>query len=142
MQSSDARILRGAAIPSGLAGLAAIAVAVPFAGTKGALGAALGTVVVLAFFTVSVVAVSYASRISPQMMFAAAIFSYLGKVVAMLALVAALEGVTAWNATAFAWSVIALTLVWIAAEVRATMKVKTLSLDPVEAPGVARDRSP
>ncbi|MBX6768518.1 MAG: hypothetical protein IRY90_15425, partial [Actinomadura rubrobrunea] len=53
MHSTDARILRGAAIPSGLAGLAAIAAAVPLAGTKGALGAALGTVVVLAFFSIS-----------------------------------------------------------------------------------------
>ncbi|GLZ13175.1 hypothetical protein Acsp04_34100 [Actinomadura sp. NBRC 104425] len=142
MQSSDARILRGAAIPSGLAGLAVIAAAVPLAGAKGALGAALGTVVVLAFFTISVVAVGYAARISPQMMFAAAVFSYLGKVLAMLVLVAALDGVTLWNTKAFAWSVIVLTLVWVVAEARAAMKNKTLSLDPAGAAGVARDRSP
>ncbi|MBX6766193.1 MAG: hypothetical protein IRY90_03390, partial [Actinomadura rubrobrunea] len=87
-------------------------------------------------------AVGYAARISPQMMFAAAVFSYLGKIVAMLALVAVLDGVTLWNTAAFAWSVIALTLVWVVAEARAAMKIKTLSLDPAGAPGVTRDRSP
>ncbi|WP_258572508.1 hypothetical protein [Actinomadura parmotrematis] len=134
MHSSDARILRGAAIPSGLAGIAAIAVALLLGGAKGALGAAIGTVVVLVFFSISVVAVSYASRISPQMMFAAAAFSYIAKVLVMLVLVAAFQDVTAWNPAAFAYTVIALTLVWIGAEIRHTVKTKQLYIDEPQRP--------
>ncbi|MEW2355839.1 hypothetical protein [Spirillospora sp. NPDC029432] len=130
MHSSDARILRGAAIPSGLAGIAAVAASLALAGTKGALGAAIGAVVVIVFFSISVIAVSYASKISDQLMFAAAVFSYITKIFAMFALIIALDGVTLWNTKAFGWSIIALTLVWIGAEIMATTRAKTLYVDP------------
>jgi ATP synthase protein I len=142
MQPSDARTLRGAAIPSALAGVAAVLAGLLLAGVKGALGAAIATVVVIAFFSISVVAVSYASKISAQMMFAAAVFSYITKIFVMFALVAAFQNVTLWNSEAFGWSVIALTLVWIAAEIRVTLKTKTLYVEPVEAPEPTADRSP
>ena len=140
MQPSDARILRGAAIPSALAGAVAIVAGLLLGGSKGALGAAIATVVVIAFFSISVVAVSYASKISPQMMFAAAVFSYITKIFVMFALVALLKDATVWNPQAFAWSVIALTLVWIGAEMRASMKIKAIDLD-TPAPGTVADRS-
>ncbi|WP_019629360.1 hypothetical protein [Actinomadura atramentaria] len=130
MQSSDARILRGAAIPSGLAGIAALLVGLLLGGTKGALGAGVAAITVIVFFSISVVAVSYASKISPQMMFAAAVFSYLAKVLVMFAVVAAFQDVTVWDTEAFGWSVIGLTLVWIAAEIRVTLRTKTLYVEP------------
>ncbi|GAA1531657.1 hypothetical protein GCM10009678_12310 [Actinomadura kijaniata] len=142
MHSTDARILRGAALPSGLAGIVALVVGLVLAGSKGMLGAALGTITVLAFFTISVVAVSYASKISPQMMFAAAVFSYLTKLLVMFALIAAFKDATAWNPKVFAYTVIALTLVWIGAEIRASLKVKTLYVDPAEDVKTTADRSP
>ncbi|MGK5550999.1 hypothetical protein ACSNOI_05235 [Actinomadura kijaniata] len=142
MHSTDARILRGAALPSGLAGIVALVVGLVLAGSKGMLGAALGTITVLAFFTISVVAVSYASKISPQMMFAAAVFSYLAKLLVMFALIAAFKDATAWNPRVFAYTVIALTLVWIGAEIRASLKVKTLYVDPAEDVKTPADRSP
>jgi ATP synthase protein I len=135
MHSSDARILRGAAIPTGLAGIAAIAASLALAGTKGALGAAIGAFVVIAFFSISVIAVSYAAKISPQMMFAAAVFSYIAKIFVMFALVAGLDGVTVWDSKAFGWSVIALTLVWIGAEILTSTRAKTLYVDPEPAAG-------
>ncbi|WP_395109015.1 hypothetical protein [Actinomadura sp. SCN-SB] len=135
MHSSDARILRGAAIPSGVAGLAAVAAGLALAGSEGALGAAIGAVIVMAFFSISVLAVSYASKISAQLMFVAAVVSYITKIFGMFALVIAFEGVTAWDPKAFAWSVIALTLVWIGAEIRATAKAKTLYVDPEPSAG-------
>lgn len=130
MHTSDARMLRGAAIPSAAAGAVAIVLGALFAGTKGAIGAGLGTVTVLVFFSISVVAVSYASRISPQMMFAAAVFSYIGKLLVMLALIAAFSDATAWDPRSFAFTVVALTLVWLGAEIRGTLKTKQLYVDP------------
>lgn len=136
MHSSDARILRGAAIPTGLAGVAAIAVGLLVAGAQGALGAALGTLVAIAFFSVSVVAVSYASKISPQMMFAAAVFSYITKIFVMFALIAVFRDATAWDPQVFAYTIIALTLVWVVAEIRTTTRAKTLYVDdPDESAG-------
>ncbi|MFC4913216.1 hypothetical protein [Actinomadura gamaensis] len=130
MHTSDARMLRGAAIPSALAGAIAIVAAALLAGAKGAFGAGLGTVTVLVFFSVSVVAVSYASRVSPQLMFAAAVFSYIGKLLVMLALVAAFSDATAWNPRAFAFTVVGVTIVWLGAEIRTTLKAKQLYVDP------------
>ncbi|SEF91892.1 ATP synthase protein I [Thermomonospora echinospora] len=152
MHSSDARVLRGAAIPTGLAGAAAIAVGLLVAGAQGAFGAALGTLVALAFFSVSVVAVSYASKISPQAMFAAAVFSYITKIFVMFGLIAVFRDATAWEPKVFAYTVIVLTIVWVVAEIRTTTRTRTPYVDAPEEPagrasaeamsGPAIDRSP
>lgn len=129
MQSSDARTLRGAAIPSALAGVAATLVGLLVAGAEGALGAAIGSVVVIFFFGISVIAVSFASKISPQVMAAAAVFSYVGKILVLFGLLAGFRDTTAWHPQVFAWSVIALTIVWIGAEIRFAMTTKMLYID-------------
>lgn len=142
MHSSDARILRGAAIPTGLAGAAALVVGLLVAGAQGALGAALGTFVAIAFFSVSVVAVSHASKISPQMMFAAAVFSYITKIFVMFGLIAVFQDVEAWDAQVFGYTIIALTLVWIVAEIRVATRTKMLYVDdPAGSAGSAGERA-
>jgi ATP synthase protein I len=125
MESSDARILRGAAIPTGIVGLVAILAGLALAGAKGALGSAIGVAVVLVFFTLGVLVVSYVTKISQQLMMMAGLISFLIKFIAVFALIAAFRGVTAWNAHAFGWTVLALTLVWLAAETNATINAKT-----------------
>jgi ATP synthase protein I len=130
MHSTDARILRGAAIPTGLAGVGAVIAGFLLAGGKGALGSAIGAVLVLVFFTLGLLVVSYVSRLSQQLVMAAGLFGYLVKLVAVFALVAGLNHVTAWNAHAFGWTVLALTIVWLAAEVNATINAKTPYVDP------------
>ncbi|MFD0479777.1 hypothetical protein ACFQ0B_75265 [Nonomuraea thailandensis] len=82
------------------------------------------------FFSISVVAVSYAARVSPQMMAIAAMLSYLVKVVAIMIVLSVFGDTTAWNSKAFAWSVVVCTLVWTAFEVRAFIKTKMLYVDP------------
>ncbi|WP_329252850.1 hypothetical protein OG417_09665 [Actinoallomurus sp. NBC_01490] len=124
MQSTDARILRGAAIPTGLAGLVAIIAGLLFAGGKGVLGAAIGAVLVLVFFTLGMLVVSYVSRLSQQLVMMAGLLGYLIKLIAVFALVAALNHVTAWNAHVFGWTVLSLTIVWLAAEVNATINAR------------------
>jgi ATP synthase protein I len=124
MQSIDARILRGAVIPTGLAGLVAIIAGLLIAGGKGALGAAIGVALVLVFFTLGMLVVSYVSRLSQQLVMAAGLLGYLIKLVAVFALVASLNHVTAWNAHVFGWTVLALTVVWLAAEVNATINAR------------------
>ncbi|MCO6006190.1 hypothetical protein NE236_14450 [Actinoallomurus purpureus] len=125
MQSNDARILRGAAIPTGIVGLVAIVAGLVLAGAKGALGSAIGVAVVLVFFTFGVLVVSYVTKISQQLMMMAGLISFLIKFIAVFALIAAFKGVTLWSAHAFGWTVLALTLVWLAAETNATINTKT-----------------
>ncbi|GAA2902650.1 hypothetical protein [Nonomuraea rubra] len=130
MQANDVRVLKSAAIPTALVGVVAVVVAFLTAAGKGALGAALGALLVGVFFSISVVAVSYAARVSPQMMAIAAMLSYLVKVVAIMIVLSVFGDTTAWNSKAFAWSVVVCTLVWTAFEVRAFIKTKMLYVDP------------
>ncbi|WP_198679513.1 hypothetical protein [Thermomonospora amylolytica] len=141
MHASDARILRGAALPTGVAGVVAIVVGTLISGVEGALGAALGTVVAIAFFGISVVAVGYAAKISPQLMFTAAMASYLVKILAMFVLIALFQDATAFDPQVFGYSILALTVVWIAAEIRVTLRAKTTYVDdPAESSGAPRSQ--
>ncbi|MEV0997745.1 hypothetical protein [Nonomuraea sp. NPDC050202] len=130
MQANDVRVLKSAAIPTAVVGVVTVVVAFLTAAGKGALGAAIGTLLVGVFFSISVVAVSYAARVSPQMMAIAAMLSYLVKVVAIMIVLSVFGDTTAWNPQAFAWSVVVCTLVWTAFEVRAFIKTKMLYVDP------------
>ncbi|TDC63266.1 hypothetical protein E1200_22940 [Actinomadura sp. GC306] len=138
MQSNDARMLRGAAIPTAVAGVGAVLIAFLAAGSKGALAAVLAAVVVIAFFSISAVVVSWAGKISAQTMMLAALASYLVKILAVMVLVTAMDGVTIWDTKVFGWSVIGLALLWIAAEFRVALKQRPY-IDDTEN---ALDRSP
>ncbi|XRQ05106.1 hypothetical protein ACN3XK_52410 [Actinomadura welshii] len=138
MQSNDARMLRGAAIPTAVVGVGAVLIALLAAGGKGALAAALASVVVIAFFSISAVVVSWAGRISAQTMMLAALASYLVKILAVMVLVTAIDGVTIWNTKVFGWTVIGLALVWIAAEFRVALQQRSYIDDTPN----ALDRSP
>jgi ATP synthase protein I len=130
MQAIDVRVLKTAALPTLVVGVIAVVVAFFISGGKGALGAAIGVALVCVFFGISVVAVSYAARVSPQLMAIAAMVSYLVKVVVIMFMLRAFGDTTAWNPKAFAWTVVIGTIVWTAFEVRAFVKTKMLYVDP------------
>ncbi|MBB2909928.1 ATP synthase protein I [Streptosporangium becharense] len=130
MQANDVRVLKGAVVPTAVAGAAVILAATLLSGGTGALGAVIGLLVVVAFFTVGLVAVSYASRISPAMMMVAAIVTYAVKVLVIMALLKAFEDATAFEPRAFGWSAIICTVVWTAGEMRGFVKTKMLYVDP------------
>ncbi|MFI7451771.1 hypothetical protein ACIBQX_30040 [Nonomuraea sp. NPDC049714] len=130
MQANDVRVLKSAAIPTLAVGVVAVVVALLAAGGRGALGAVIGTLLVAVFFSISVVAVSYAARVSPQMMAIAAMVSYLVKVIVIMVMLVTFGDTTLWNPQVFAWSVVVCTIVWTAFEVRAFIKTKMLYVDP------------
>jgi ATP synthase protein I len=136
MQANDVRVLKSAAIPTLAVGLVAVIVSLFVGGAEGALGAAIGVLLVAIFFTIGLAAVTWAGRISPMAMFAAAVVGYVVKIMVIGLLLRVFEDAQAWNFTAFAWTVIAGTLAWSAGEVRAFMKLKLLYVDPaVKVPG-------
>ncbi|MET8004080.1 hypothetical protein [Nonomuraea glycinis] len=130
MQANDVRVLKSAAIPTLAVGVVAVVVAQLTVGGAGALGAVIGTLLVAVFFSISVVAVSYAARVSPQMMAIAAMVSYLVKVIVIMVMLVTFGDTTLWNPQVFAWSVVVCTIVWTAFEVRAFIKTKMLYVDP------------
>lgn len=130
MDRHDARILRGAAIPTAAAGALAVLLSFLLAGGLGALGSLIGLGLVAVFFTVGMVALAYAARVSATVMMQVALVTYLVKILTLGALLFALAGTDAFDLKAFAWTVVACTVVWIAAQVRAFTREPMLYVDP------------
>jgi ATP synthase protein I len=130
MQRQDVAILRGAAVPTVVAAVVVIAAAALLAGAKGAVGAALGVVIVAVFFSVGVAAIGWASRVNPLMMLNVALLTYLVKIILLAVLLVAFKGTTAFDTKAFAWSILVSTLVWIGAELRTFSRQRILYVDP------------
>jgi ATP synthase protein I len=130
MESSDARIFRGAAIPTSAAGLVAIVASALLAGGEGAVGALIGTLVVLVFFGISIIAVSYSARVSPQLLMPVAMGTYLVKIFAMLGLIVSLRDASWMNGRAYGLTVLACTAVWLFFEIRVFVKTKMLYVEP------------
>ncbi|GAB2849689.1 hypothetical protein GCM10022221_56440 [Actinocorallia aurea] len=129
MDSTGKRLFAGAALPVSLAGVVAIAVGSVVGGVEGALGAALASVAVIAFFSLSAYVVNWASKISPQTVLLAGLASYVLKVLAMMVLVSAVKGVTVFDTVVFGWTVVALAVAWIVAEFRITLDTRKPYID-------------
>ena len=133
MHEHDASILRAALIPTVLAGVLAVVVAAFVGGGKAALGAALGALVVVVFFTVGLVVVGRASRVSAYAAMNAAILTYLVKIGVLFAIIVAFKDTTLFNTKAFGLTIILCTLVWTGFEVRGFSRLQILYVDPKDA---------
>jgi len=130
MQEHDARILRGAAVPTAVVAVPLVLIAGLLAGGKGALGAALGVVVVAVFFTVGVVVLGWAAKINPVALMNVAIATYLVKAFALLLVLVFLGDTTLFDRRAFGLSIVMAAVVWMAGEVRAFSQLKILYVEP------------
>ncbi len=118
MLANDARILTRSAVATAISGAILIAVGAVLDGGKGALGAVLGVTLVAIFFTVSVVAVSFAGhRWGPGAMAGMALGTFAVKILALLAVLAAVQGTTAFNTKIFGITAIVCILVWTGGQV-------------------------
>src|SRR5260370_28634954 len=130
MEKLDARILRGAALPTPWAGAVAAVIGFLVAGPKGALGAVIGLMVVIVFFSISVFVVSYVGRRAPQLLLMAGVLSYALKLIVLFVLIAAFKHLTIWNPTAFAFTVVSLTVALFVCEKRVTLAARTSHVVP------------
>ena len=126
----DRAVLLGAGIPTVVAGVVAVVVGAVGAGGPGALGAALGLVVVLLFFAVSQLVVGRAFRSSPQTAMTAALLVYLVDILVLFGLVVAFKDTTLFDTRVFGLTVVACTLVWTTFQVRALVRLRILYVDP------------
>jgi ATP synthase protein I len=130
MQQHDVQVLRGAALPTAVAGVLLVVAAGVMAGGKGALGAALAVLVVAAFFTIGMVVLAWAARINPVTLMNVAIATYIVKVAALFVLLLAVQHTTSFDRRAFAFSIVVAAVVWMVGEVRAFSRLKMLYVEP------------
>ncbi|WP_046470127.1 hypothetical protein [Allosalinactinospora lopnorensis] len=131
MQEHDARTFRGAAIPTAIAGSVAMVAALALQGVPGLIGAFLGTLLVIAFFAVSFVTVSWAGKHSPQLMFPVALGTYVLKVVLLGLLLVLFRDAEGFEFTTFGLTAIGGSLIWVGAHMRALATDRRPIVEPV-----------
>jgi ATP synthase protein I len=134
MLAKYAIIVRRAGALTAVAAAIMVAVCAALVGAKGLYGALIGVALVTVFFSISVLVVGRAARVSPQAMMLAAVITYLVKIVALAIVVSALHGMTAFSGRALGFTALGCILVWSAAQVITAMKVKMLYVEPEEQP--------
>jgi ATP synthase protein I len=130
MVANYVRIVRRSAAVAAVAAVVMMALAAGLAGSKGLAGAAIGAGIVTAFFAISVIVVGRAARVSPQAMMVAALTTYLAKIVILLILVGQFQNSAAFNPRMFGMTAIVCVLVYSAAQVVWSMRLKALYVDP------------
>jgi len=130
MPSNDARTLLHTAVPAAATGVVAVVVSAVVAGGKGALGAVVGAVVAILFMGIGLVVLQKTAKSYPQLFQAMGLLLYTAQLLLLLVFVAVFKDTSLFNPRTFAISLVAATVVWIAAQARAYMKAKILYVDP------------
>lgn len=138
MEDFTRTVLVRAAVPTLVAGIVATVVAAFVGGAPSAVGAILGTVIVLVFFMVGQFVLTTVLHHNPEMALSAALVIYLAKIGLLMLLLFVLQGTTAFDTRAFAFTIVLCTLVWTAAEVWVLAKTKALVVDPANVPEAAQ----
>ncbi|MEU2229493.1 hypothetical protein [Streptomyces vietnamensis] len=130
MPSNDARILLHAAVPSAAVGAIATVVSGVVAGGKGAIGAVVGTLVVLLFMGIGLLVLQRTAKSLPHLFQAMGLMLYTAQLLVLFIFLALLKDTTLFDFKAFAFTLLATTVVWVAAQARAYMKAKITYIDP------------
>ncbi|GGR33107.1 hypothetical protein [Streptomyces roseolus] len=130
MPSTDARLLLSAVVPSAAVGAIATVISGIVAGGKGAIGAVLGTLVVLLFMGIGMLVLQRTAKKHPQLFQAMGLLLYTTQLLVLAVFLAVLKGTTVFDFKAFAFTVLATTVVWVAAQARAYMKAKIAYVEP------------
>jgi ATP synthase protein I len=124
LDPADARIVRGAALATvPVCAVVTVAAALQ-GGHKGLYGALLGSALAIAFFAVTIVAVSVAGRIDPLLMLPAALGTYLLKVIGIVAFLLLLRGAAWFSHPAFALATVVGACAFMTAEARMILRAR------------------
>ncbi|MGW1160538.1 hypothetical protein ACWD48_20450 [Streptomyces sp. NPDC002519] len=130
MLSNDARNLLQTAVPTAAVGVIAVAVSAAVAGGKGAIGAAVGVVLAIVFMGIGLFVLQWTAKTLPQLFQAMGLMLYVAQLLLLMIFLALFKGTTLFNARAFAFSLVAATVVWMVAQVRAHLKARILYVEP------------
>ncbi|MFD9611153.1 hypothetical protein ACFWWS_17520 [Streptomyces sp. NPDC059083] len=129
MPSNDARILLHTAVPTAAVGAVATVISGVVAGGKGALGAVVGTLVVLLFMGIGQLVLQRTAKSLPHLFQAMGLMLYTAQLLVLFIFLALLKNTTLFDFKAFAFTLLATTVVWVAAQARAYMKAKITYID-------------
>src|SRR5690606_36913926 len=138
MQEHDARILRGAAIPTAVTGLIAMAVGFAYAGQHGLLGGVCATLLVLGCFAVSAYVIAWTGVRNPQLMLPVAFLVYTTKIGILAVVLLLFGGSTAFDHTVFAFASLGCIIVWLGGQAVASKRVKQFYVEPDPQPAADR----
>ncbi|MGW2467235.1 hypothetical protein [Streptomyces bauhiniae] len=130
MPSNDVRILAQAAVPTAAVGAIAAVVSGVVAGGKGAIGAVVGTLIVILFMGIGLYVLQRTARSFPQLFQMMGLLLYAAQLLLLVVFVGLFKNTTLFNPRAFAVVLVVATLTWIAAQARAHMRAKILYVDP------------
>ncbi|MFJ9619581.1 hypothetical protein [Streptomyces noursei] len=130
MQSNDARLLLHAAVPTLAAGAIAVAVSGAIAGATGAIGAVVGTALVVLVMGAGLAVLQMTAKKLPQLFQMMGLLLYTVQILFVAVFLIVFKDTTLFDTKAFAFALLAATLVWIAAQTRGHMKAKILYVDP------------
>ncbi|MFJ3661556.1 hypothetical protein ACIPPM_13965 [Streptomyces sp. NPDC090119] len=130
MPSNDVRILAQAAVPTAAVGAIAAVVSGVVAGGKGAIGAVVGTLIVILFMGIGLYVLQRTARSFPQLFQMMGLLLYAAQLLLLVIFVGLFKNTTMFNPRAFAVVLVVATLTWIVAQARAHMKSKILYVDP------------
>ncbi len=129
-------IIFKAALPTVILGLIITVATGVVMDTKAALGATIGTVLVVVFFTIGQLALDRVIRTNPSMATSMALLIYLLKIGVLFVLLLLFKDTTAFNTKVFAATIMGCTILWLVAEVWAFATAKTLYVEPGSGPDV------
>jgi len=130
MPSNDARILLQAAVPTAAVGAIAAVVSGVVAGGEGAIGAAVATVIVILFMGIGLYVLQRTAKSLPHLFQAMGLMLFAAQILLLFIFLAAFKHTTLFNPKAFAFTLLAGTIIWIVAQTRAHMKAKILYVEP------------
>ena len=130
MSMNYARIVRRSAMVMAAVGAVMVVLGAGIGGSKGLLGAVIGLAVVAAFFAISATVVGRAARVSPQAMMAAAMITYLVKILALIILAGQFQDSSAFNGRLFGLTAIVCVLAYSAAQMIWSIRLKVPYVEP------------
>lgn len=130
MQAHDARILRGAAVPTAALGVVIALIAALASGLDGLFGALAGAVVVITFFVAGWVAISKLGHDNTALLLPIALGTYVVQLVVVGGFLMLVRDVSTFDTRALGWAVIGCTLTWMIFQLRAFSREKMLYVEP------------
>ena len=136
MQLNDARIIRGAALFTAVAGVLALVAGSLTAGVDGAVGVGLGTLVGGLFFASGQIVLARQSQRRPELLTGIAGLVYVTHAGVLLALLVVLRDASFLHGRPFAAGVIVAMVAWLVGQIRGNLKAKTpyVVIEPETAP--------
>ena len=128
--SIDTLVLRRAGLGTAVAGVVVVVISGIVAGSSGAVGAILGTILVIVFFSVGQFVLGAVLKSNPHMALTMALTLYLVKVGVLLLIIILFADTTLFDTKTFAAAILTGTMVWTVAEVWIFGTSKVLYVDP------------